>query len=514
MKNGFNYKGGEAEVLGGLVLAALGPLQVGMPQGQRRRLFLRRCAQRQRLARPLAVAAAAFLRRRRRPRRQQRVPSQLHRRLNSSAPPRRRRSRCCNERWSAVYTTPQTYKNQLAFLNATGSIQLSDTLSLKGNVYFRGFRQKHVDGNTSDVVPCARSAGLPLPRGGRRLAVRPHGSRCRDVLAAPRRARSTAPGRWRTAGAARCRRRAPSQVLGHNNNFVVGASLDRGRVNFRAVSELGTIGPDLFVTGTGVIIAQPDGWSRRPISRPATPISGVYVTDTFDVTSQMSITAGGRFNLAQIKLKDQLGTALNGRHQFSALQPGRSARPPRSCRSCNAYAGYSEANRAPTPAELACADPDAAVPARQFPRRRSAVEAGGGEDLRSGIARPIRSRPKERARRLEPRAGSIRRPRTTSSTSPARSPAAASFRTSAPPCARESRPPPPQSDRWNVYASYNYIDATFQDTLTLAVAGQSLRRRRLDHGASRQRHPARSRRTASRRAPNMRSPRNGRPAPT
>ena len=59
-----------------------------------------------------------------------------------------------NQRWSAVYTTPQTYRNQLAFLNATGSIQLTDTLSLKSNLYYRGFWQKHVDGNTSDVVPC------------------------------------------------------------------------------------------------------------------------------------------------------------------------------------------------------------------------------------------------------------------------------------------------------------------------------------------------------------------------
>ena len=59
-----------------------------------------------------------------------------------------------NQRWSAVYTTPQTYKNQLAFLNSTGSYQATDTLSFKGNIYYRGFWQKHVDGNTSDVVPC------------------------------------------------------------------------------------------------------------------------------------------------------------------------------------------------------------------------------------------------------------------------------------------------------------------------------------------------------------------------
>ena len=59
-----------------------------------------------------------------------------------------------NERWSAVYTTPQTYKNQLAFLNATQSYRATDTLTFKSNAYYRGFWQKHDDGNTSDAGPC------------------------------------------------------------------------------------------------------------------------------------------------------------------------------------------------------------------------------------------------------------------------------------------------------------------------------------------------------------------------
>src|SRR5262249_43121857 len=59
-----------------------------------------------------------------------------------------------DEPLSAVYTTPQTYKNQLAFLNATNSYQASDTLTFKSNAYYRGFWQKHTDGNTSDADPC------------------------------------------------------------------------------------------------------------------------------------------------------------------------------------------------------------------------------------------------------------------------------------------------------------------------------------------------------------------------
>ena len=52
-----------------------------------------------------------------------------------------------DQRWSAIYTKPQTYNNRLNFVNAVGSHNFSDTLNIKANAYYRGFRQKHVDGN-------------------------------------------------------------------------------------------------------------------------------------------------------------------------------------------------------------------------------------------------------------------------------------------------------------------------------------------------------------------------------
>ena len=69
-----------------------------------------------------------------------------------------------------------------------------------------------------------------------------------------------------------------------------------------------------------------------------------------------SITAGGRYNVARIALEDQIGTALNGNHAFDRFNPiigGTYKIMP----GLTAYAGYSEANRAPTPLELGCADP-------------------------------------------------------------------------------------------------------------------------------------------------------------
>jgi outer membrane receptor protein involved in Fe transport len=74
------------------------------------------------------------------------------------------------------------------------------------------------------------------------------------------------------------------------------------------------------------------------------------------VTKAFSITAGGRFNDARIKLEDQIGGALNGYNTYDRFNPmigGTYRITPE----LTAYAGYSEANRAPTPLELGCADP-------------------------------------------------------------------------------------------------------------------------------------------------------------
>ena len=74
------------------------------------------------------------------------------------------------------------------------------------------------------------------------------------------------------------------------------------------------------------------------------------------MTDRFSVSGGGRFNYASINLQDQIGTDLNGSHTFSRFNPmvgGTYKVTPE----VTAYAGYSEANRAPTPLELACADP-------------------------------------------------------------------------------------------------------------------------------------------------------------
>src|SRR5262249_48744151 len=151
-----------------------------------------------------------------------------------------------------------------------------------------------------------------------------------------------------------------AKLFGQDNRFVIGAILDDGRVRFASLSELGIINPDQFpfVYGAGVYINQPSG-DVAPVGLLArTLYTGIYATDTLDVTPRLSATFGGRFNVAQIGLRDALGNndSLNGDHSYSRFNPVIGATfkvPP----NLTAYGGYSEANRAPTPLELGCADP-------------------------------------------------------------------------------------------------------------------------------------------------------------
>ena len=235
-------------------------------------------------------------------------------------------------RWENVFTTPQTTRNELAFLTGTLSSHFTETVSLETALYYRGFRQRHVDGNTSDeVLP-----GLPD-----------------DVTTGEiDRTRTTA-----DSFGGVIQLTSTATLFGRGNHFATGVSVDHGRVDFGATSELGIIGPNLFVTGVGVFLDGTSGDAGPVQLRTTNTYAGLYETDTIDLTSQLSVTAGARYNIAEIRLSDLLGTRLNGSDEFSRFNPLIGATY-KLLPTLTLYAGYSEANRAPTAAELGCADPD------------------------------------------------------------------------------------------------------------------------------------------------------------
>ncbi len=95
--------------------------------------------------------------------------------------------------------------------------------------------------------------------------------------------------------------------MGHGNNFVTGVSFDHGDIRFASNSTLGYINPalqvvvDPVIPGAGAIIHTLGNVGYQPVALDATTdYYGVYMADTFDITSALSATVGFRVNVIDI----------------------------------------------------------------------------------------------------------------------------------------------------------------------------------------------------------------------
>ncbi len=157
-----------------------------------------------------------------------------------------------------------------------------------------------------------------------------------------------------------------SDVFGFKNQIVVGTSYDRGNVRYGTSSEFGEIGRRYVVKGSGIILDEPDDFTGRNVDVD-TEYFGLYFTDTLDLTDKLALTFGGRYNYATVDLVDLTGEfeGITSSHTFERFNPNVGATYKFS-EGLSVYGGYSEANRAPTPAELACANPDNPCPIESF----------------------------------------------------------------------------------------------------------------------------------------------------
>src|ERR1700722_6455506 len=148
-------------------------------------------------------------------------------------------------------------------------------------------------------------------------------------------------------------------LFGHGNQFTAGASADIGHVNFLSTTQLGVINAALTVLPSPYFVTTPESSPFGGVPTALTADNkyyGFYATDTFDVTSQLSVTASGRYNSAQLYLQDLRGTNLDGNNRYDHFNPAIGATY-KIVPAVTAYAGFSETNRAPDASEIECSDP-------------------------------------------------------------------------------------------------------------------------------------------------------------
>jgi len=290
-----------------------------------------------------------------------------------------------NTDYRSIYTWPQTTKNTAQLIAMNGRYSVSDHWTVQSNLYLRKFQQAHVDGNAADVERCSGQAANPLfntlclendsfpTQPAANFQILNQNNRPINCPPGPGNTCATTP--WGTVDrtwtnaittGASLQGINDDKLLGHDNYFTIGGSVDRSKIGFQGNSELGYIYPDFFVgpnaavPGTGQIVHTAGNIGFAPVSLAAwNTYYGIYVNDTFDITNRLSVTAGGRYNIAQIAMSDLLGTSpdLSAQYTFERFNPVVGFTYKILPELMTFYAGYSEANRAPMPLELGCSNP-------------------------------------------------------------------------------------------------------------------------------------------------------------
>jgi outer membrane receptor protein involved in Fe transport len=253
-----------------------------------------------------------------------------------------------------TFTSPQTTDNKMIMPSINASYNVNDNVTVSGLAYYRRFEQAHDDGNISEAEPCDDDPGILCLEGEEATDL------AGNFIPTPSGELGSIDSTGQTADSwgTAIQLADDSDLYGHGNYFIIGASYDHGSVTFNAQSELATFQPRFVVTPTGTTFGGPGEVAPKLIDTENEYV-GLYISDTFEVNDRLAVTLGGRYNYASIELKDLTGNdpALDGVNTYERFNPA-AGLTYQLTSTISAYGGYSEANRAPVPAELACADPE------------------------------------------------------------------------------------------------------------------------------------------------------------
>ena len=272
----------------------------------------------------------------------------------------------------AVFTHPDRTDSRLYAAALRVSAKPLDAVSLSGGAYYRRLERSTANGDQAEFEECGGFVGL-VPgfappagafcfgaeveddgvEGDPEVLVGPDGrpiARLEDEPDAVfNRTRTTTDG-WGISAQASWTARFGKR----ENILIVGGAADGARTRYRSGTELGGLRADRGVDPLGVAVGN-DEFNVRLRTRSA--LYSLYASNTLSLTPSLHLSASLRWNRADLRLRDGIGTALDGDHRFSRVNPG-AGLTWNASRAFTAYASYAENNRIPTPAELSCADPE------------------------------------------------------------------------------------------------------------------------------------------------------------
>ncbi|WP_292959469.1 TonB-dependent receptor [Neptuniibacter sp. UBA6509] len=298
----------------------------------------------------------------------------------------------------SIFTQPDQTETNLSLLTLSGDTWLDDNTQLAGNVFYRRNKVKTLNGDDSDYSACLVDANNAVQSGfetgdalgGNQVslcefegdeaapllsdyeAVEFRGGDDDDSLTDVDAALAAQvqgddeifDGTLNTSETKMESFGLGSQVTflddwnGKENQLTVGGSVDYSQIDFQSDTEFAELrnedGEDRGVTGVGLY----DNESSVRLETDVTYV-GFFATDTLALNDQLDLTLSARYNYTKI---DMVGIGeenldLTGEHVFKRLNPAVGLAY-QSSEHLSYYGSYSESSRAPTPAELSCADPN------------------------------------------------------------------------------------------------------------------------------------------------------------
>ena len=257
---------------------------------------------------------------------------------------------------AAVFTHPDQTVTRMFFSELAGSYDLADDIEVSGNAYFRQNRIRTFNGDNSDYAACNDASGFLCADGG-------DGSVVKDTNLNNVVAEDAVLGATNNTSQTNMRGRGGTlqtafaqDLFKHENNLTVGTSYDYAETHFGSDTELGSLTNTRGTTQSGIFVDE-----SKVRLHTNTSTVGVFLTDSFSITKDLTATIAGRYNYIHINMEDKYINSektLDGSHTFERLNP--SAGLTYQIRdNLNVYGSYSESARAPTPMELSCADPEA-----------------------------------------------------------------------------------------------------------------------------------------------------------
>lgn len=251
----------------------------------------------------------------------------------------------------AVFTHPDNTQNKLRQFGLNGSHWLKDDVMVSANTYYRRSDRSTFNGDGSELE--VDGGNIENDDGDVIVDGAQFGFADGDFVAL----NNTSKTKQDSYGFA-VQSAFMQPMFGRENQLIVGLGYDRSDVDYSSQSEIARFTPSRGTDGTGFII--PDTVVDGKIQ---TDTYSIFFTNTHSLTDRLDLTLAGRYNWIAIDISGTSGggeqdlNETGNTHDFKRFNP--SVGLTYALRdNMTAYGSYSESNRAPTPSELTCSEPE------------------------------------------------------------------------------------------------------------------------------------------------------------